>query len=139
MNNVTQGTKPQRSRWSVIGWIFLVLLGLWILLGIIGRFSSDESSSRLSIGGTAYLVISGNQYVNVAVSESACKQMEDAYRALDQERLSGLLLSGLMLPADNHSRVLILDRGINRAKVKILSGNQNGETGWVPIGYLKSS
>jgi hypothetical protein len=110
------------------------------MLGIVGRFSGSESSSYRPGEGPVQLVIPGSQYVNVAVSESACKEMEEAFadaaKSYDEERLIGLLLNGLMFPADNHSEVVVLERRAGRARVRIVSGNQTGEYGWVPVGWL---
>jgi hypothetical protein len=97
------------------------------MLGIMGRFSGSGSSSYHPSDGKAYLSLPSNRYVYVAASESACKLMEDALSDLDEEKLKGLLLSGLMFPADNHSEVIVMERGINRAKIRIISGNQSGE------------
>lgn len=145
MDDLAPKSPKKSSPLRVIGFVFLGIASLWIIIGVIGNLTHDNTNSSETYreprtsgitGNGTCLYIPGSQYVEVAVSEAACNLMLDAFNNHDEERLKDLLLNGLMFPADNRSSVLVLESGLSMSKIRIISGNQNGEIGYVPTGWL---
>jgi hypothetical protein len=128
-----------------LSWRVVIGLGaiVLVLIGILAIVDHENSGITDIIQGgghvqqrTDHIAVPGVNRVTVATSEAACELMRVAYRDKDERTLSALILSGSMFSADNFCEVDVLERKANSVKVRILTGTQAQETGWVPVGFL---
>lgn len=94
--------------------------------------SYDEPSMK-RIGDIAYLQLKdGQDDVWVSEDEQTYKELIDAVMAQDNIGIKKLVLySGRVFTVDSGTKVLVLESGLERAKVRILEGDNYGKSGWV--------
>lgn len=122
----------KKRRYSIsifFGVIFLFVLFLALI--------ASETSKTPDIGQNAQLFNQDNKAVFVAVTEAAYKAERDAIYAGDQLGLINLMMACQLFSAPNGTNVLIIDRGFNKTKVRITSGDLKGLSGWVSSELVK--
>ncbi len=103
-------------------------VGFFALVSI-GCINSDVPS----IGSKAHL----DSPVFVAVSESALDELARAVAIDNKQRVDVMVASGHVYIVTDHPQILILDyESPSKAKIKILTGEYAGRTGWVPFEFI---
>lgn len=68
----------------------------------------------------------------VSEDEQTYKELVAAVTAKDTVGYNKLLYSGKVFEVATGTKVLVLEPGLERSKVRILEGNNSGRSGWVP-------
>lgn len=95
---------------------------------------TGASTSSGIVGTEAHLKLGDGQYPTpVAEDEQTYKEMMEAIRVKDIIGTNKFLLySDKVFMAPTGTKVWVLESGLERAKVRILEGNNYGKSGWVP-------
>lgn len=116
--------------------IFVIVAALFI--GILSSIIPEKKGERSpDVGQNAQLFNPDNKAVFIAVTEAAYKAERDAIYAGDQQGLINLMAVCQLFSAPNGTNVLIIDRGFNKIKVRITSGDTKGLSGWVSSELVK--
>lgn len=86
-----------------------------------------KSSAVISVGDKAHI----NTEIAVAVNDSAWDELNKASRARDTLGMANLVASGRIFIAEPDSKVLIIEGGFTSVKVRMMSGDNIGKSGWV--------
>ncbi|HEY4498991.1 MAG TPA: zinc ribbon domain-containing protein [Candidatus Paceibacterota bacterium] len=135
---------------------FLVILLALILLFI---FSVGKSANKVAenvggvnepvtttptpnklpnIGSEGTVSVEGQDQVLLTRTEEAQKTFAKAALAKDTAGLTELVLGGDAFFVKSETKVLVIDRGsLGVRKVRILDGDFAGETGYLPMEYIK--
>lgn len=126
--------KPQRkkTRWGVILFVSLGIFSFFIFIAVM----SGGHKSSVSVGKSGYLD-AGAGVVPVAVDEAAFDAWTSASVAKDEHGRKVLLASMRVFAAPKGTKVLIIDQGTFKRKVRILDGKQKGMAGWVAMEFVK--
>jgi hypothetical protein len=95
------------------------------------------ASSGASVGSEARLHVDGLDTVMVAVDEQAFDEFTKASVAKDNIGIANLVLSGKLVEVPDNTRVLVVDMGLFRRKVRVLEGTHVGLAGWVPYEWVQ--
>ena len=98
--------------------------------------SSNSSSGYLSIGDEGVLY-NGSDQVPVAVTKDVLDQVIHMSTANDTLGYAQLVGAGLVIRVDSGTKVLILDSTVTYKQVRILEGEYVGESGWIPVDWVK--
>ena len=98
--------------------------------------SSAQRSSRPMTGENGYLSIGSGQ-IAVAVTEGAFDELLKVVRARDMMGLAQLLSSGDAFAVPNNTRVLVIEQGLFKTRVRIVEGEAAGRSGWVPMEFVQ--
>ena len=109
----------------------VVFLALVFLLA-----SCTDSVPTLSVGEEGTIESSG-EITPVAISESALDAWSKARVAKDQHGMFLLMNSGEIFTVKKGTKVLVIDTGMAKRKIRILTGEKTGASGWVSEDYVK--
>ena len=113
------------------------MLGKSILISGLILFSSCTDAPQLNVGSEARISAPGSdKEVLVAIDVKALEELTNSFIAKDWHGVGEVYVSGRAFPVDNLTRVLIIDSGFGKRKIRILEGKQNGRAGWLPGEYL---
>jgi hypothetical protein len=88
-------------------------------------------------GREGTLQIVGSSWVPLARTRSALNDFIRASQRRDRHGLAETLLGGEMMAVDRGTRVLVLERGAFIVQVRVLEGELEGETGWIPVEMVR--
>lgn len=98
----------------------------------VATVSATRSSSPFLPGTEAHL----DTPILVATSESAYDELLDAFNNGDEYGLRLMMVNGEIFPVDDsNTKVLVLENSWFKTKIRILTGEYSGSSGWV--GYEK--
>jgi hypothetical protein len=125
--------------------IIVALLLLRVIGSIVNLASGTSSSARspaahssyVGVGSEGRLFIRGNGALSVGVTEEAFNEMNTAISVSDSVGYRTILLAGRAFIVQEGTRVLVIERGLFRAKVRILDGTQKDRAGWVASEWVK--
>ena len=130
--------------------IILGIVGVIAILAFIGSMSGDKSSTLVAttastttppsaaIGDTAYLRASADP-IMVPINQTAFDQTVKLSVAGDTAGLARMVVAGEIMTEHNGTRVKILDKNFTSTQVRIMSGNDTGESGWVPKEFVSAN
>jgi hypothetical protein len=84
------------------------------------------------------LHVTGLRTIPVARTTEAFERFLKASARNDRHEHGLLFLSGELVLVDNGTRVLVLERGFGKHRVRVLEGDEEGFSGWVPREWVKS-
>jgi hypothetical protein len=85
-----------------------------------------------SAGDEGIIYVDGLQSITVAVDEDAYTELDKVFQAKDQYGYNQLQAQGKIFKVPNRTRVLLLENGFLRLKVRILEGLKKGYAGIIP-------
>ncbi len=86
-----------------------------------------------SIGNEVVLDAGAADEVMLGVTESDYGKIIEAFVGKDQDQLRRMESSGRLNRVSNGTKALLMDTTLGNAKVKILSGEKPGRSGWLSI------
>lgn len=93
---------------------------------------------RPKLGDECVLLIpNSNEPVAVSVDRAAYDALFKALAAKDDIGFAQLVQSGQVLMIPSGTRVKLIDAGVMSHTVRILEGDHFGESGWVPVEFVK--
>ena len=115
-------------------------LGLIVLLLVIsyiwGSFSSSGDTT-VGIGDDGALRMNAEGPLLLAVDPAAFDELVKSSRAHDAIGIAELMAARRVFECAQGARVRVIDRGMYRRKVRIMSGPQSGLAGWVPVEWVR--
>jgi hypothetical protein len=100
--------------------------------------SCGEMRPSLTPGETGRLVCSGtSNAVGLGVTKDDCDALVEAQTANDQYGIRELLITHRVYAIPCSTRVLVLDEGFTRDKVRIVDGEYAGRAGWIVHGAAR--
>ena len=135
----------KQPKWRVsVGVLFLgVLIIAWIASISKAPRSAEELArpapvaiQRKSVGIEGHLS-GGGERIPVAVDETAFNEWIKTRTANDKMGQVELLTSGRVFSVPTNTRVLVIDIGFVKSKVRILEGESIGRSGWVPFEWVQ--
>ncbi len=129
--------KPVNIPYPVVWLIIIGLIVFFVVLVIHPPSDApptrpDELPSGM-IGAEARLQLGDGQYPAwVSKNKQTYKELMAAVTAHDTIGYNKLLYSGRIFSAITGTKVLVLESGLERTKVRILEGNNYGRSDWVP-------
>jgi len=82
-------------------------------------------------------LVSGADQVAVATREQAFDALIKAQVAKDAYGAGQLAVTGQVFLVPSNTSVLVLEGGALKTRVRILSGDKTGQSGWVPVEYVQ--
>jgi hypothetical protein len=122
----------------VVAVLVVVLIGLWIVGSVMNN--KPGLGPTLTAGETGRLVCSGNDasdVVALGVTKDDCDALVEAQTAHDKYGIRELLLTRRVYAIPCGTRVLVLDEGFTRDKVRIVDGEHVGLAGWIVHGAAR--
>ena len=101
-----------------------------------GSSPNKPTSSSLSVGQDGILD-SGAELTPVAITEESFDAWTKASVAKDEQGKMLLLASARVFAVKKGTKVRVIDTAMFKRKVRILSGDQKGLSGWVAKEYVK--
>lgn len=136
----TKSSATSSSR-TVILTLIIVLL---CIVGAVVAFGSNNStqtsgnSSADSIGiGDEGRLYSGADNIFVAIDQDSFDKLTAAAVAEDSYGITELMLQGKIFLVGSNTRVKVIDTSFAKTKVRVLSGDWTGSSGWVPYEWVK--
>ena len=135
--------KPIRILAYVIGSIFLLLVLAVIFIPTPeqpaettteGPKEAVPATKTVKVGETG-IIRTG---VPGGVNEEAYDAVLKAATSKDREGLEQLVSSGNAVYIDNNTKVRVIDSGMFKKQVRLLSGDHKGASLWVPTEYVES-
>lgn len=120
----SQGISPK------VAFVIIAIFTIFIIMAFL------NAPSYRSIGQDAVLN-SGGDLVPVAINEAAFNDWTKARVAKDKTGMTFLLASGRIFSVDTGTKVRVIDQAYLIRKIRILSGEKEGASGWVSADYLK--
>jgi len=124
----------KRQGMSVIGGILVVFIFLVLIAVMIPAFTGGKSSKWAGDNG---VLNSGAEFTPVARTEHALDEWVSARVNKDGPGQVSLLASDKVVSVKSGTKVLIIDRATFTRKVRVLEGEDQGLSGWVPVEYVK--
>jgi hypothetical protein len=116
----------------------LAIAAIAIVIGYFAVCSSDQPAptsvqrpKEIGVGEQCELSTDSGGKIIMAIDEAAYSEMIKASAAKDAIGLTELQLRKQILFVDNKSTALLLDIRFGKRKVRIMSGEHLGESGWV--------
>jgi hypothetical protein len=121
--------------WLLTGFFILVGLGMCVNMG--SNKGGISSPPSVSVGQRGLLSTNGGELIGVAATEPAFEEFMKARSSGDNDSTVRLLASGLVFTTKNPTKVLVIDVGTFKRKVRILEGDKKGFAGWVPYEWVR--
>jgi lipopolysaccharide export LptBFGC system permease protein LptF len=99
--------------------------------------AQSGASTVKSVGDEGKLHAGNLSTVTIAVDEAAYSQLDDVLIAKDEYGYQQLQLRGKIFSVENDARVLILENGFAKVRVRFLDGTKKGRDGWIPREWLR--
>jgi hypothetical protein len=99
--------------------------------------SRSGPSGVKPVGDEGKLYVEGLSTITVAVDEGSFSELTRVLLARDEYAYKELQLRGKIFRVENDTRVLILENGFTKVRVRFLEGKQKGADGWIPREWLK--
>lgn len=125
----------------------VVVIG--IAIAFISSLGSDSKSSQsaastpppstsVAIGENGYLRSSASP-IMVPISESAFDRTMKLSVAGDTAGLARMVMAGEILTVDNGTQIKVIDKNFTSTEVRIMSGENAGGSGWVPMEFVSKN
>ncbi len=98
---------------------------------------SSGSVASMSVGSEGRLYVDETSVVPLAVDEQAYDELTKAMAARDYYGIDELVSSGRVLHLPPNTRVLVLEIGLFKKRVRILEGPSAGNAGYVAQGWVR--
>lgn len=131
----TKGRSPSRACLGII--LITIVLTMIPVVLCVSSDGKTATESYPSVGSEARLYVEGEGPIMVAVDEGAYDELIDVVIAKDNIGLMNLMLAGKVFNVQNNTKVLVIDIGRFRTKVRILEGENWGMAGWVPYEFVR--
>ena len=125
--------------------IFFIFIGI-VALGLIvmGLINSDRNGNGSSSdyvspsrGENGILYLEGGKNVFVAVDKTSFDDYLNAALIEDNYGINELVMQGRLFYVPNGTRVKVIDSTFTTRKVRILEGEWEGASGWVPVEWVR--
>lgn len=127
----------QRQKKGCIGCLAVVVILVAIALIQAALAPPGVPPERRHPGAIATLRAGDAENAMLAVDETAYDEMLKASIAGDSVGLRQMVLSGRVELVPNNTRILVIDRGLYRRKVRIMEGAAAGIAGWVAEDWVQ--
>ena len=131
----TKTRSPYRTCLGVI--LFTIILAMIAVVLCISSDGKTTTESGPSVGSEARLYSEGSAPFWVAVDEEAFDELISAVVAKDNYGIMELTLAGRVFIVQNNTKVLVIEPGFTKTKVRILEGENAGMAGWVPYEFVQ--
>jgi hypothetical protein len=101
------------------------------------RAGSQRPSSVKFVGDEGRLHVDNLSTVTVAVDEDAYSELDRVFIAKDEYGYNRLELKGKIFSVENDIKVLVLENGFAKVRVRFLEGKRKGADGWIPREWLR--
>jgi hypothetical protein len=116
---------------------------IFCLIFIFGCSSNTTNvkpvSTSISIGDDAILD-EGSDFNNSVLVSTTPNNLDEVSKLIavnDRVGMAEMVLNGQIFFVDKGTQVLVIDGGFTSLKVRIMSGDHYGESGWVPMEFCK--
>jgi hypothetical protein len=92
-----------------------------------------SGADRSAVGSIIRLQPRSGQPLWIAANAAACVVLRRAQAIHDEERLRALSSGGWVYTVDDETQARIVDTSPGCYRVRILEGDAQGKTGWVPV------
>jgi len=130
--------------------VFMIIIGAIIVIGFIANLSKPSSSApnqnsttqpvstSVNIGDNAVLDEGADQNsVLVATTQANLDEIVKLAVVKDTVGMTEMVLNGQAFFVDRNTKVLVIDGGFTSLRVRIMSGDYYGASGWVPMEFCK--
>jgi hypothetical protein len=130
--------------------LFSIAVIAVIIIGVIISFSSNQNSQNstvqpvststsISIGDNVILDegVSTAKVVIVATTQANLDEIIKLSNAGDDLGIAKMIVDGYAFMVDRGTQARIIDTAMYVRKVRIMSGDYYGESGWVPFEFCK--
>ncbi len=130
-----------------MGKVILGIVGVIAVIAFIGNLGGSSSpsststpapSTSVAIGENGYLRNSANP-IMVPISKSIFDETMKLSVAGDTAGLARMVVAGEILMVDNGTQVKVIDKNFASTEVRIMSGKNYGESGWVPMEFVSKN
>ena len=101
--------------------------------------SESPTSEPTDIGQTAFVWVADDPEVLIAVDEESYEALGKAFLAKDWVGIQQLSTQNSIFSVPRNTKVLVIDSGFGKRKVRILEGEYSGQAGWITMEFLKAS
>lgn len=125
------------------GYVIICLASLLIGIGVYYADIKNERKILVATGSGGhighYSKIIGSEldFVLISNDQKSLDDLVEASVAKDTHGINDLIKSGRVFKVYTGTKVLVLDIGIFNTKVRILSGNKTGKSGYVPREFVE--
>lgn len=136
-----QKIEAQKNATGCMGCLGLIVI-IVIISMVFNMFSgskntSSKSTTELIPTGEQAIIDSGPGATYIAQTKEGFEQLIKAVNAKDQIGAMELIQVGEVFSVGQYTKVLVIDHGFARTKVRILEGPNVGRSGWLPYEFVK--
>lgn len=117
----------------------LAAVGSCVVCIMLPSNSESPASEPTDIGQTAFVWVADDPEVLIAVDEQSYEALGKAFLAEDWLGIQQLLMQNSIFSVPRNTKVLVIDSGFGKRKVRILEGEYSGQAGWITMEFLKAS
>lgn len=114
-----------------------VVIVFSVILTLLCSFNGTKNTQKSSVDSEACLYIENKEFVPLAVNENSFDEFVTAAIANDSHGITDLIAAGKVFTVPSNTKILIIERPVGKAKVRILEGKNTGDSGWVPKEWIK--
>ncbi|MCD5384229.1 hypothetical protein LR066_05695 [candidate division WOR-3 bacterium] len=136
-----QGEEARSNQRMNIGCatVFAVIIAVIVFVVYQDRKSptTKQKSSSIIITGDIARLSADVDPIPVGISKKAMDKFTEAAITKDDHGIVQLFAWGVVFPVSNNTKVRILQVGLMLIKIRILEGEHDGKSGWVPREWIK--